>query len=169
MARPSSFTKELGTEICARLIGGESLRAICRDEGMPDKTTVGRWLAHDELYDEFRTQYAQARAIQAEMMADEILDIADDGSNDWMEKLDKDGSCIGYQLNGEHVQRSKLRVDSRKWVAAKLLPKKYGDSVTQKHVGPNDGPVQISDMSDREIGRRIAFALSKAANGPDAG
>jgi hypothetical protein len=62
-------------------------------------------------------------------LTEEILDIADDGSNDWMEKLDKDGKSVGWAVNGEAVQRSKLRVDARKWIASKLKPKKYGDKL----------------------------------------
>ena len=64
-----------------------------------------------------------------------IRDIADDGSNDYMEKLDKDGEVIGYSINGENIQRSRLRVDSRKWLASKLLPKKYGDKLDVNQSG----------------------------------
>jgi hypothetical protein len=60
---------------------GESLREICRDEDMPDKSTVMRWLA---LHQEFRDQYAGAREAQADYYAEEIIEISDDGSNDWM-------------------------------------------------------------------------------------
>lgn len=92
----------------------------------------------------FQERYAQAKAECADALVEEIIDIADDGTNDWMEVHDKDGACVGYKLNGEHVQRSKLRVDSRKWIASKLKPKKYGDSVDLNHgVQPND---PLADM-----------------------
>lgn len=116
MGRPSSFTDEIADAICDRLAEGESLRKICLSEDMPSKATVFRWLGQNEI---FRDQYARAREAQADTMADEILDIADDGSNDFM---GEDG-----KYNGDAVQRSKLRVDARKWLAAKMLPKKYGD------------------------------------------
>ncbi len=77
---------------------------------MPSKQAVLRWLARNES---FRAQYVRAKEEGAEAIAEELFDIADDGTNDWMEKLDKDGEAIGYQLNGEHVQRSKLRIDTR--------------------------------------------------------
>lgn len=132
MGRPSDFNETTALEICERLAEGESLRAICLADDMPSKSTVFRWLDSNPT---FRDQYARAREFQADTMADEMQDIADDGSNDWMEKHDKDGNAIGWQLNGEHVQRSKLRIDTRKWNASKLKPKKYGDKITNEVTG----------------------------------
>jgi hypothetical protein len=62
-------------------------------------------------------------------MADEIVEIIDDGRNDWMERLDKEGQGIGWSLNGEHVARSKLRAEKRQWLLSKALPKIYGDKL----------------------------------------
>ena len=126
MARPSEFTQEIAETICERLIGGESLRSICETDGMPDKATVCRWLATNEP---FRDQYARAREMQADILADETLDIADDGRNDWMEKYGRDGEQIGWQVNQEAIGRSRLRLDARRWYASKLAPKKYGDKL----------------------------------------
>ena len=126
VGRPSEFTTDVATEICARIMAGESLRAICSDGNMPGKSTVFRWLAQNGV---FRDQYARARAVQMDTMAEEILDIADDGTNDWMERIGKDGAPDGWTLNGEHVQRSRVRVDTRKWLMSKLAPKKYGERV----------------------------------------
>lgn len=123
--RPSSFTDELANRICDALADGRSLRSICLDDDMPSQTTVFRWLA-DDRYTAFRESYARAREAQADAIFDEILDIADDGSNDWMERKRQDGS-IDEVVDHEHIQRSKLRVDARKWMAGKLAPKKYGD------------------------------------------
>lgn len=125
--RPSSYSAAVGDVICERLANGESLREICSDEDMPHKATVFRWLAVNQV---FRDQYARAREAQADVLADETIAIADDGRNDWMEKFGKDGESLGWQINGEAVSRSKLRVDARKWFAAKLQPKKYGDRTT---------------------------------------
>lgn len=123
--RPSSFTDELCDRICEALADGRSLRSICTDDDMPSQTTVFRWLG-DERYASFRERYARAREAQADAIFDEILDIADDGSNDWMERHRQDGS-VDEVVDHEHIQRSKLRVDARKWMAGKLAPKKYGD------------------------------------------
>lgn len=141
MGRPSDYSLELVAVICGKLAGGESLRAICAAEEMPDKSTVFRWLAEHQ---EFRDQYARAREAQADALADEVLEISDDGSNDWMERKNSDDQSLGWVLNGEHVQRSRLRVDSRKWFAGKVAPKKYGDKLVQEHSGPDGAPIAVA-------------------------
>ncbi|ECD2965765.1 DNA packaging protein [Salmonella enterica subsp. enterica serovar Typhimurium] len=146
IGRPSDYTEELAEVICLRLAEGESLRSVCRDDGMPSKQAVLRWLARNES---FRAQYVRAKEEGAEAIAEELFDIADDGTNDWMEKLDKDGEAIGYQLNGEHVQRSKLRIDTRKWYLSKIMPKKYGDRIQHEQ------KITIADLSDEELDRRL--------------
>lgn len=128
IGRPSSYTSEMGDAICERLADGDSLRTICAAEEMPSKSTVFRWLA-DETNTAFRDQYALAREAQADAMVDDMLDIADDGSNDWMERKNADGENIGWTENGEAMRRSTLRVETRKWIAAKMRPKKYGDKI----------------------------------------
>jgi hypothetical protein len=95
------------------------------------------------LHPEFQDQYAHAREAQADAIFDDILEIADDGRNDWMEKKDSEGENIGWRENGEALRRSALRVDARKWMAGKLRPKKYGDKVVNEHSGPDGGPIPI--------------------------
>lgn len=141
MARPSDYSEETAYKICEQLADGMSLRKICAQDGMPDKTTVRRWL---QQQDGFRTQYAQAREDQADHWADEIIDIADEA---------------------EDAALAKVRVDARKWVACKLKPKAYGDKVLNEHTGKDGGPIQTKDMSDNDIARRIAFALEKGLRG----
>lgn len=99
---------------------------------MPDKATVCRWLAKHQS---FRDQYARAREAQADALFDEMIDIADDGRNDWMEARDKDGANIGWKENGEALRRSQIRIDARKWMAGKLRPKAYGDKLDVEHSG----------------------------------
>lgn len=134
MGRPSDFTQETADIICGRIMSGESVRSICSDADMPDQRTVYRWLASNEM---FRQQYAHAREIQADTLFDDVLEIADDARNDWMERRGEEDA--GWSVNGEHIQRSRLRVDARKWMAAKLAPKKYGDKVTTEVTGPDGG------------------------------
>ena len=107
--RPSSYTDALAVKICRRIAEGESLRKVCLDSDMPDKMTVLRWLANFEEKAEFRAQYARAREMQADALFDEALEIADDASGDWT--TTEDGKKV---LDHEHVQRSRLRVDTRK-------------------------------------------------------
>ena len=120
----------MADRICAELADGVSLRSVCREDWAPDKVTVQRWLRERES---FRTQYARAKEESADSLAEEILDIADDGTNDWVERQTRNGTYVA--LNDEAVQRSRLRVDARKWIAAKLKPKKYGDKVEHEHKG----------------------------------
>lgn len=150
--RPSDYTAEIGEAICTRIISGESLRAICLDDDMPGRTTVFQWLASNKS---FADQYARARQFQAEHLVDEILEIADDGTNDWMDRRSEAekgaGVSNGYVLNGEHVQRSRLRVDTRKWFASKVAPKIYGDKLVNEHSGPDGGPIETVTEIKRTI------------------
>lgn len=102
-----------------------SLREICRAEGTPDIGTVLDWIDRDPTG--FGQQYARARQAQREHIVEEIMEIADDGSNDWMERRREDGSIEEVVINHEHVQRSRLRIDARKWYLGKMEPKRYGD------------------------------------------
>lgn len=141
----------MGEEICSRLANGESLRSICKDEHISDKATIMVWLfKDDEIYRTFHDQYAQARRMQAEAMVDECLDIADDSTNDYMTRLNKDGEEHEV-LNSEHIQRSKLRLDARKWVASKLLPKKYGDFQRNEISGPDGEAIKTDNKWTVEI------------------
>ncbi len=109
--RPSKFTSELADRICEQLADGMSMRKVCEAEDMPEKRTIFRWLRTNE---EFCHQYEKAKEESADSMTDEMLDIVD-GSGD--------------------TQRDRLRVDTRKWVASKLKPKKYGDYQKHEHTG----------------------------------
>jgi len=97
---------------------------------LPTYTTFKAWLNEN---DSLSAQYARAKEDQIEHMAEEVVDIADTGTNDWMAENDPDNP--GYRANGEHIQRSKLRIDTRKWLMGKLKPKKYGDSTRLEHTG----------------------------------
>lgn len=129
LGRPSMYTQELADEICSLLAEGKSLRAICgleseKNHKFPNKATIFRWLRTNEA---FRDQYTRAKQESADALVDEMLDIADDGSNDLMTitKGDRD-----YEIeNKEVTNRSRLRVDTRKWIASKLKPKKYGEKL----------------------------------------
>jgi len=106
---------------------GDSLVKICNDPRMPSRRSVVRWLADPRCVD-FREMYYYARRVQAEMLVDEIFDIADDSSKDWKAKLNKDGEVIDYVPDNEAIQRSRVRIDTRKWYAAKMVPRIYGDN-----------------------------------------
>lgn len=122
IGRPTLYTPELAQRVCdlvaTHTIG---LSHICKKyPELPCRDTIYEWRWKHK---DFSDKYADAKRQQAELMAEEIADIADDGTSDYYE--DKDGNL---KLDSEHVQRSRLRVDTRKWIACKLLPKVYGES-----------------------------------------
>lgn len=131
--RPTDYSPEIAAVICDRLATGESVRAIARDETMPAMSTVFLWLAKHQ---EFSEQYARACEIRAFVFAEEIVAISDDGSNDTY--VDDNGN---ERTDQDVIARSKLRVDTRKWLMARMSPKKYGDKITQEVQGAGGGPV----------------------------
>ena len=128
----TEYTPEIAQSILERIAAGESLNQICKTDGMPAKSTVCLWVLDDR--EGFADQYAKARQLQAQLLADEIFDIADDSTNDYMLRQSKSGE--DYEtVNPEVIGRSRLRVDTRKWYLSKVLPKIYGDKVVQEHAG----------------------------------
>ena len=131
--------------IIARVAAGETLTAICRDEGMP---TYSRVIGRINQSSSLRSAYAHAREVRNDRMADELLDIAEDGTNDYVEKQGRNGTFVA--LNEEHVRRSQLRIDTRKWLLAKLLPARFGDRV--EHTGAGGGAIQVEHgMSEKML------------------
>lgn len=112
---------------------------------MPDKATVFRWLADNAT---FRDQYARAKEESADAMAEDILDIADNGTNDWM-KITRGGQTVSVP-DPEVLQRSKLRVDTRKWIMSKMKPKKYGEKmdVTSDGKAIKGNSIILTDFKD---------------------
>jgi hypothetical protein len=121
---PVRYSAELAEAICSRMENGESLRSICRDETMPSYQAVLKWRSNVEGFDE---RYALARQAQAHALVDELIEIADDSRNDWMERNDPENP--GWIANVEHIQRTRVRLDTRKWLASKILPKVYGEKL----------------------------------------
>jgi len=130
MGRPSKFTPKLATTICDRIAKGESVRRITEDKDMPSGAAIYRWLEGNVR---FREQYTHAREKQADFWAEQIIEISDATEDD-----KKDG-----QVDHEHIQRSRLRVDSRKWLAGKLRPKVYGDTKKHELTGADGGPIDM--------------------------
>lgn len=119
MGRPSTYTDERAALLCDHLVEGLSLRQASCLEGMPSRETVRRWLRDKP---EFRARYARACEFRADALCDEMIEIADDSSNDWRPGRN------GPTCNTENIQRAKLQIDARKWLIVRLAPKKYGTS-----------------------------------------
>ena len=139
--RLTIYTEEIAAEICERLAEGESLRSISRTEGMPSPGTIIGWVLRDR--EGFSKRYAQAKDVCMHVMAEDLVEIADDNTRDEIPIYDDAGEQIGTRPNGEFMNRSRLRVDTRKWLLSKLQAKKYGDKLDMNVGGQNgDNPVQ---------------------------
>lgn len=164
--RPSDFTPELGTAICTRLIEIGSLRKVCEEDGMPDKSTVFRWLlkaeetgATEELRS-FRDQYARARQIAKDYQFDEHWDDLRETALspvlvDGVPLLGPDGKIV-MAVTSQSVALARLKHDAWKWQASKENPKKYGDKIEMEHSGT------IQTMSDEQVDRRMKALMDKA-------
>jgi hypothetical protein len=159
MGRPTVMTAAVQLEICARLSAGESLTKICKDPSMPNRHTVTKYASGEGVENlEFAARYAQARDRLLEVYADEIIEIADDGTTDYIMKTGRNGH--EYEaVDQEHIQRSRLRVDSRKWILSKLRPETYGDKVQADVSGKVAVTHDISTLSEREKMRRLALFM----------
>ena len=116
--RPTTYTETLAAEILGQISEGRSLRSICMSDDMPACSTVFLWLTK---HPDFSEKYAKAREEQADAIADECIDIAE---------------------HEPDVARARLKIDTRKWFASKMKPRKYGERVTQELVGSGGGPIQ---------------------------
>lgn len=144
MGRPLSFTSAVGEEICERLMQGRSLRQICADPEMPDRTTVVRWLAREE---DFAAKYARARDVYADVMEEDMAEIED------------------RTLSGE-IEPAAARVvlTSKQWRAAKLAPKKYGDRLDLNHSGQVKVAKELSETELAEIASSYQAATKVSKN-----
>lgn len=130
--RPSTFTQAKADAICGLIADGKSLRTICKRDDMPDTTTVYQWLRR---FPEFAQQYAGAKQDQADAMADDILDIADDRTLD--------------------PQDRRVRIDTRKWLAGKLKPKKYGEKTLLGSDPDNPLPAGTASVDVAELAKQL--------------
>ena len=145
------YNDRVARQICLRLMQGQTLREITSDPRMPCKTTICKWLA-DPRFEAFREMYYYARRVYAELLMDEVIEIADDTSNDWQKTYDKRGNHNGWKPDNEAIQRSRVRIDTRKWLASKLIPRIYGDHVQVEHGLTGDLMKLLQDASNNDSG-----------------
>jgi len=115
----SKYDETKVTEILERFSDGERLRHICRELNVPPGTFLG-WVTDDR--EGLAERYARAHRLNALAIADECFEIADDGSADWVERRNRDGTTY-LELNREHVRRSELKLKWRQWYVEKVLDK----------------------------------------------
>jgi hypothetical protein len=123
VGRPSTYSLELAMEICARLGDDEKLCDICKLSHMPHAATVYRWIADNE---DFARSYHCALMAKFDKKSEELVAIADDGSQD-EEIIDGADGMPTVRASKEALGRSKLRIETRQWIMAKELPRKYGE------------------------------------------
>lgn len=139
--RPTKYTPQIAAEICTLISNGMSVRQMLKaDEKigrLPSQATIYEWLI---VHPEFAEQYARAREDQADTLADEILQIADE-TPDTEPVIDRrTGELIRMELSNSYIQWQRNRIDARKWTAMKLKPKKYGDRTVI--AGDKENPLQ---------------------------
>lgn len=120
VGRPSDFTQEKADEICQMLANGMTLLSICKLPDMPEMTTVHRWLDSNP---DFQSSYAHARKLQADAMAEQVIE----------EAMSSHDAPIG-----------RLRMDALKWFASKMAPKKYGEKVEVEQTGNANFKISFS-------------------------
>ena len=129
--RPTDYNPELAAAICLHISRGNSLRSFCSAPDAPDASTIYDWI---HRHSEFAEQYARARGVQAEHWADELVELADKSVD---------------------AQKARLQIDTRKWVASKLLPKKYGERQQIEHSTDPDKPLEILVRNAEELRAKI--------------
>jgi len=138
----SLFDEPVFNEVCRRLARGEPFASITLEENMPTYDVLHTWIKEDSHREQ---RYVQARLEYADSLAEQIVIIADSPHN----------------INPEYNMWSKLRIDARKWTAAKLRPNRWGDRVINEHSGLNGAPILnevryvIHDVTPREAPRTI--------------
>lgn len=152
--RPTTYTLELADTVCERLSCGESMRSIGRDEDMPAVSTLFKWIR--EL-PEFSAQYDKAKEESADALAEDMVDIADNQVSqpvmvDGLPLKDEDGNIV-MVVDNVAVQHAKLRIDTRKWAASKLKPKKYGDRTMIEDVTPVPTPAKRKSRIAELLGK----------------
>lgn len=154
VGRPTDYSQDIADLICERLADGESLRSICADKSFPARSTVFRWLS---LQPEFSDQYTRAREAQADAIFDEMIDIADNPLIGEKTKTLPDGKK--ETTTGDMIEHRRLQVETRKWMAGKLRPKKYSDKLDLNVSG------SIQTMPEEQLDARITELLGKVGTG----
>ena len=151
IGRPSSYDPVVAEKICEMLSEGIPLREICRMDGMPAWRNIYFWMARD---DDLSAHIARAREAGYDAIAEECLDIADNSTNDWMDREFRNAHGkieVERVADTEHIQRSKLRIETRLKLLAKWKPEKYGEK-TVITGDANGAPIKTEETGS---GRRF--------------
>jgi hypothetical protein len=174
--RPSTYTREVADAICEHIAHGKSLVSYCSQDGTPGYSTVMRWLTEDET---FRENYTRAREAQADYLAEDVVNIADEEVTMVKRSKHQHGASAGDDTDENEVEvvfdptavaRNRLRVDARKWYAARMAPKKYGDKVQMdadvKVGGSIEHTHSVSDATSRLLEDLSGIGADRSATPP---
>ena len=161
MSRKSSYDPAVAHQICEMLSEGIPLREICRMEGMPPWRNIYFWMARDE---DLAAHIARAREVGYDSIAEECLDIADNSVNDWVNREQFNPRTKKVEVirvvDPEHIQRSKLRIETR----LKLLAK-WSNKYSEKTVitgDPNGAAIKTEEAGSGRLYELIrAIEMSK--------
>lgn len=160
----SIYSRDVAKAVLDGISQGLSVKKACESAGKPNHVTFFRWLAgnlEDQSEVEWlRNEYARAKEHNADYMAEEILEICDDVSNEIT--FDKDGNPV---IDGFYVQRARVMIDTRKWLMGKLKPKKYGDKVD---LTSSDGSMTPKTADADAIRNAVRDAIKSSHDAPDA-
>jgi hypothetical protein len=148
MAQPAKYNKDAAEKVLTLIsTTSRGLLSICTELKI-SKASVFDWIKEVDQTktDDFANRYARAREEQADLLADEIIEIADDGAKDTKTIIGKNGQPVEVE-DTEWTKRSQLRIDARKWIASKLKPKKYGDKIQNEH----SGELKVTQITGMEI------------------
>lgn len=160
MGRPSSYTEEIAAEICGRIAEGESLLKICADDHLPNRSTVHEWIVADR--EGFASKYARAKDACLDLLAEEIIQIADTPEIG-QKTVSK---ATGLEVTeGDMVEHRRLKIDARKWYLSKVAPKKYGEKIA---IGGADDLPPVKTLGDEALAERIK-QLQEKVNGSSRG
>ena len=160
------MTESCVKEILERICRGETIDRICKDEHMPHRSTVWKWVRYDP---DFAELYFEAKKFQLDAFAEQIITIADESVHDIRMAYDRQGNPIP-EINFEAVKRSELRVKTRQWLMERLMPKKYGDKVQHDPNGGNNQPINaVIQIMLPDNGRPIDTSAVEVVNGNQKG
>ena len=158
--RPTKYRAARAKRICDAIASGQTARHIAATQAIHWQT-VCNWR---DLYPEFAEQLRAAQSARAELMAEEILQIADDSGNDWIEKKTKQGRTW-REPNNAAIQRSRLRVETRKYLMEKWSAHHYGAMQRLEVTGPGGGPILLEQIAMVAVAKLEAERAAAAGTG----
>jgi hypothetical protein len=156
----STYAANIADLILDELLGGRTLAGVCRDPGMPAYGAVRHWASDNR--EGFAARFREARDIGYQVMADQILDIADDSRGDWIVRRKKDGTTE-WVVDHENIRRSRLRVNARRWLLSNALARSHGGllNLFARHEASSDISASMKAIDGRTRGLPNAGRLGK--------